>query len=73
MTSKAIVFALGNNCRMIDHLVRGGFSVKAFIWMLVGPLPHIATGWDGREKDFQRGEGRLTRYHAGEHGVGGST
>ena len=28
--------------------------------MLVGPLPHIATVWDGREKDFQRGEGRLT-------------
>ena len=29
--------------------------------MLVGPLPQIAIGWDGREKDFQRGEGRLTR------------
>ena len=35
-------------------------GVKAFRWMLVGPLPHIAVGWDGREKYFQRGEGRLT-------------
>ena len=36
-------------------------SVKAFRWMLVGPLPHSAIGWGGRETDFQRGEGRLTR------------
>ena len=27
----------------------------------MGPLPHSAIVWDGREKDFQRGEGRLTR------------
>ena len=34
--------------------------------MLVGPLPHIAIGWDGREKDFQRGEGRLTSISLGK-------
>ena len=33
-----------------DHLGRGWLRVKAFRWMLVGPLPHIAIVWDGREK-----------------------
>ena len=36
----------------------------------MGPPPHIAIVWGGREKDFQRGEGKINQsHHAGEHGV----
>ena len=37
---------------------------------LVGPPPQIAIVWGGREKDFQRGEGKINQSnHAGEHGL----
>ena len=40
---------------------------------LVGPPPHIAIVWGGREKDFQRGEGKINQSnHAGEHGLAGT-
>ena len=36
----------------------------------MGPPPHIAIVWGGREKDFQRGEGKINQSnHAGEHGL----